>query len=153
MAGLESSGLAAFLKEFHQSGKWMMGICIGCQIILDGTDEADVPCLGLLPGRCHRLPGGPGLKVPHMGWNQVLPLDHGQGASFLFAGIPAEASFYFVHSYHAAPARSTDILGLTEHGIAFPSVIGHDNLVACQFHPEKSGRWGLRLLANFLEAR
>lgn len=153
MEGLERSGLAAFLKEFHQSGKWMMGICIGCQVILDATDEADVPCLGLIPGRCRRLPGGPGVKVPHMGWNQVLPQDHGAGASFLFGGIPPAASFYFVHSYHAVPQRPADILGLTSHGVDFPSVIGHGNLVACQFHPEKSGRWGLRLLANFLEAR
>ncbi len=153
MEGLEKSGLAAFLKDFHQSGKWMMGICIGCQVILDATDEADSPCLGLLPGRCHRLSGGPGLKVPHMGWNQVKPQDYGAGISFLFKDIPASASFYFVHSYHASPARTADVLGLTDHGVDFASVIGHDNLVACQFHPEKSGPWGLKLLSNFLEVR
>jgi imidazole glycerol-phosphate synthase subunit HisH len=148
MEVLRKTGLAAFLTDYHRAGKWLLGICIGCQIILDGSYEADVPCLGLLPGRCHKLPGGPGLKVPHMGWNNCVP----QREHFLFKDVPREASFYFVHSYYTAPAETGDILGLTDHGIDFPSAIGRDKLWAFQFHPEKSGRWGLKLLSNFLEA-
>lgn len=149
MAVLARTGLDAFLRDSHRRRVWMLGVCIGCQIILDGSDEADAPCLGLLPGRCHRLPGGPGLKVPHMGWNQCVP----QREHFLFAGVPRDAAFYFVHSYYTAPAEPGDVLGLTDHGIDFPSAIGRDRLWAFQFHPEKSGKWGLKLLANFLEAR
>ena len=148
MEVLKRTGLDIFLKNYFTTGKWMLGICIGCQIILDGSDEANTDCLGLIPGRCHLLPGGPGLKVPHMGWNRCLP----QRSHFLFEGIPREASFYFVHSYYTAPTIASDVLGITDHGIDFPSAIGRDNLWAFQFHPEKSGRWGLKMLANFLEA-
>lgn len=148
MEVLQRTGLDLFLKEYYAKGNWMLGVCIGCQIILDGSDEANTDCLGLIPGRCHKLPGGDGLKVPHMGWNQCLP----QRSHFLFEGVPSDASFYFVHSYYTAPSVKTDILGLTDHGIDFPSAIGRDNLWAFQFHPEKSGKWGLKLLQNFLEA-
>lgn len=150
MENLAARGLDDFLKESFRKGTWMLGVCIGCQIILDSSDEApETSCLGLVPGACHRLPGGEGIKVPHMGWNTCEPVrDH-----FLFKGVPRDACFYFVHSYHTQPSREQDILGLTSHGIAFPSAIGRDNLWAFQFHPEKSGPWGLKLLSNFLEVR
>ena len=148
MEVLAQTGLGAFLKDYYKQGKWMLGICIGCQIILEGSDEADTKCLGLIPGRCHKLPGGKGIKVPHMGWNQCVP----QRDHFLFSGVPTDSSFYFVHSYFTSPSLQSDVLGLTDHGIQFPSAIGRENLWAFQFHPEKSGKWGLKLLANFLEA-
>lgn len=148
MESLAAEGLDSFLKEWHQAGRWLLGICIGCQIILDRSDEGPTECLGLLPGACHRLPGGPGLKVPHMGWNTVRP----QGDNYLFKGLPSDASYYFVHSYFTQPERRDDVWGVAEHGLAFPAAIGRDNLAAVQFHPEKSGPTGLRLLENFLKA-
>lgn len=150
MENLKAAGLDVFLREAHRRGTWMLGVCIGCQIILDESDEAPgVPCLGLIPGKCQRLPGGPGIKVPHMGWNTCVPVrEH-----FLFRGVPREASFYFVHSYYTRPALESDVLGYSDHGLAFPAAIGRDKLWAFQFHPEKSGPWGLKLLSNFLEVR
>ncbi len=149
MEVLNKSGLSDFIKSYYQSGRWILGICIGCQIVLDGSDEAEVACLGLIPGRCHKLPGGPGLKVPHMGWNVCVP----KNEHFAFKGVPKEASFYFVHSYYTKPVSSDDVIGISDHGIDFASAIGRDNLLAFQFHPEKSGPWGLKLLDNFLGAQ
>jgi len=150
MENLRSRGLVDFLRDYQKKGRWILGVCIGCQIILDRSDEAPgVECLGLIPGTCHRLPGGPGIKVPHMGWNNCVPqYDH-----FLFKGVPKDASFYYVHSYYTQPDRPEDILGLCDHGISFPAALGRDSVWAFQFHPEKSGPWGLKLLQNYLEVR
>ncbi len=147
MAILQELRLDQALKAAFDAGVPILGICLGAQVILEYSDENDnTRCLGLLPGRTRALPREPGLKIPHMGWNQVRFLrDHP-----LFQGLPESAEYYFVHSYYPSPAREDMVLGVTEHGITFPSVMGWRNLVATQFHPEKSGRFGLQLLKNFL---
>ena len=146
MATLKSRGLDQALKEVFARGTPILGICLGTQIILDHSEENDTPCLGLIPGRTRTLPRTPGLKIPHMGWNRV----DFRGLHPVFAGLPATAEYYFVHSFYPDPAESSMILGVTDHGISFPSAIGWRNLVATQFHPEKSGRFGLNILENFL---
>jgi glutamine amidotransferase len=136
----------ALLSAFHR-GIPILGICLGAQIVLDYSEENETLCLGLLPGRTRALPRLAGLKIPHMGWNKVRFLrDHS-----VFKSLPAEAEYYFVHSYYPSPDQDSMLLGLTEHGVEFSSAVGWRNLVATQFHPEKSGRFGLRLLKNFLE--
>jgi glutamine amidotransferase len=146
MAILRELGLDRALQDSFGKGVPILGICLGAQIILEYSEENDTPCLGLLPGRTRSLPHQEGLKIPHMGWNQV---------SFrrphpVFQHLPAEAEYYFVHSYYPDPADQAMVLGVTEHGISFPSALGWRNLVATQFHPEKSGRFGLKILENFM---
>jgi len=151
MTHLRRLGLDQALKEAWTAGKPILGICLGAQIILDHSAEGDTPCLGLLPGEVRRLQpvaltGAPRLKIPHMGWNQIqVRRNHP-----VLAGIPAGAEFYFVHSFYPDPAALQAVIGVTEYGQEFPSVIGAGNIVATQFHPEKSGRFGLQLLKNFL---
>jgi glutamine amidotransferase len=146
MATLRELGLDQALLRSFERGIPILGICLGAQIILEHSEENDAACLGLLPGRTRALPRTEGLKIPHMGWNQVRFLrDHP-----VFKGLPEGAEYYFVHSYYPAPAQPTMVLGVTDHGLAFPSAIGWRNLVATQFHPEKSGRFGLQILENFL---
>jgi imidazole glycerol-phosphate synthase subunit HisH len=146
MATLRELGLDQALRQSFGRGIPILGICLGAQIILEHSEENDAACLGLLPGRTRALPGAEGLKIPHMGWNQVRFLrDHP-----VFKGLPPGAEYYFVHSYYPDPAQTAMVLGVTDHGRAFPSAIGWRNLVATQFHPEKSGRFGLQILKNFL---
>jgi glutamine amidotransferase len=144
MSGLREGGLVEPLRAAVQEGKPFLGVCIGLQVLLTTSDEdGGAACLDLVPGRVRRLP--PGVKVPHMGWNQVrLKTDHP-----LFEGIPNDSYFYFVHSYYADPVDPGVVLGETEYAVCFPSVIARDNLVATQFHPEKSGPKGLRVYENF----
>jgi imidazole glycerol-phosphate synthase subunit HisH len=152
MANLNRLGLDRALQDAWAAGKPILGICLGAQIIMDHSAENNTPCLGLLPGEVCRLtppPLGAGrqrLKIPHMGWNQVRFLTNHP----VFAGIPEGAEFYFVHSYYPSPIETSQVLGVTDYGQEFPSVVGYKNLVAMQFHPEKSGRFGLVILTNFL---
>ncbi len=147
MTELGKSGLDETVRSFYASGKPLLGICIGCQIALDASEERSVRCLGLVKGRVQRFARRPGLKIPHMGWNQVNPRrDHP-----VWAGIKPGSSFYFVHSYYPKPEERDVVLAETEYGISFASALGCGNFVATQFHPEKSGKVGLKLLANFLE--
>jgi imidazole glycerol-phosphate synthase subunit HisH len=147
MATLKELGLDRALQESFRKGTPILGICLGAQIILEYSEENDnTPCLGLLPGCTRSLPRQAGLKIPHMGWNRVNFLKPHP----VFRGLPEEAEYYFVHSYYPDPAQADMVLGVTEHGIRFPSALGWRNLVATQFHPEKSGRFGLKILENFL---
>jgi glutamine amidotransferase len=130
--------------------KPVLGICLGSQVILDKSEEDNAPCLGIVPGDVKRFPAGlvenkQNLKIPHMGWNSVKFT----GEHPVFADIPAAAEFYFVHSYYTAPTEEDCVAGWTNYGIRFCSAIARGSLVAVQFHPEKSGHPGLRLLANF----
>jgi imidazole glycerol-phosphate synthase subunit HisH len=146
MTVLRRTGLDSALRDFLLSGRKILGICIGCQVIFDRSEERDTECLGLLAGTVKRFPSGSGLKVPHMGWNTVhFVRDHP-----VFAGIPQDSSFYFVHSYYPAPADSSLVAATTDYGLPFASCIVRKNLVAFQFHLEKSGPLGLKLLSNFL---
>ena len=144
MAALQSRGLVGPLLAYIGSGRPFLGVCLGLQLLLDATDEGDANCLGLVPGRVRRLPDG--LKVPHMGWNTV----EFQREHPVWQGIPQDSHFYFVHSYYADPVARGDVAGVTEYGVHFCSIYARDNVVATQFHPEKSGDNGLRVYANFI---
>ena len=144
MASLERLELVDPIRRVIGEGKPFFGVCLGLQVLLTGSEEGGwQECLGVIPGIVQRLPGG--LKVPHMGWNQVKQrLVHP-----LFDGIPDNSNFYFVHSYFVKPEDEGFVAGQTEYGIDFCSVVIKDNLVATQFHPEKSGEMGLRVYENF----
>ncbi len=149
MVNLRERGLDQLLADFTRRGRPVFGICVGSQIVLDSSDEGQASCLGLIPGTCHKLPGGPGLKVPHMGWNTV----HFETEHPLVRGVPQDSSFYFVHSYYTVPAPGVQVLGTTDHGIPFVVGFAKDTLATWQFHPEKSGEVGLKLVDNFLKWR
>jgi imidazole glycerol-phosphate synthase subunit HisH len=146
MEVLKKQGLDQGIREFYELGKPVLGICLGCQIVLTHSEERDTSCLDLVPGNVLRFPTKEGYKVPHMGWNQVLPA----GGHPIFKDIPDNSSFYFVHSYYPKPEKDEYVAGTTSYCIDFCSAIQRDNLFAVQFHPEKSGKVGLRLLSNFL---
>ena len=146
MERLSASGLDQAIDAFRRAGRPLLGICLGCQIIFERSDERSAHCLGFLPGTVRRFTPGPGRKVPHMGWNRVF-ITHPHP---LFAEIADGAFFYFVHSYYPQPAEAEVVIGECEYGLRFAAAVVRDNLAACQFHPEKSAQSGLRLLANFL---
>lgn len=153
MRSLTERHLSAPIKGIISAGKPFFGVCLGLQVLLDDSEEDGWQvCLGVIPGTVRRLaayavPGQPGtrLKVPHMGWNEVRQRQQHP----LFAGIPDGTHFYFVHSYYVAPQDRAVVAGETEYGASFCSVVIRDRLVATQFHPEKSGAWGLRMYDNF----
>jgi len=151
MDDLRGGGLDRVLHKALQSGKPFLGICLGAQIILERSEENDATCLGLLPGTVRRFPpeiasgAGERLKIPHMGWNGVRM----RRSHPVLDAVRETDEFYFVHGYYPAPESERHVIGTTEHGLAFPSVIGSGNLLAMQFHPEKSGIPGLRILKNF----
>lgn len=151
MGNLTANGLDKVLAEQVRAGKPLLGICVGCQIMLDYSPENDTKTLGIVPGECRLFnPGwtdedGQPIRVPHMGWNSVALKSADDP---LFKGIDPASEFYFVHSYYPAPAREY-VLGTTVYGTEFCSYHGREGLWAVQFHPEKSGRPGLRLLENF----
>ncbi|OPY90001.1 MAG: Imidazole glycerol phosphate synthase subunit HisH 1 [Syntrophus sp. PtaU1.Bin208] len=154
MAHLRQTGLDKTIVRLAREGKPLLGICLGTQIIFDYSEENDTPCLGILPGEVKRFPDdlaydGMRLKIPHMGWNSVSF----RGDHPVFRGIPTNAEFYFVHSFFPRPKREENVLGTTSYGIDFSSAVGSKNVVAVQFHPEKSGRPGLMLLENFCRWR
>ena len=144
MDALNQRDLVDPIREFIASGRPFLGVCLGLQLLMDRTEEGDEPCLGVVPGNAKHLP--PGLKVPHMGWNSVrFNNDHP-----VLEGISQDSYFYFVHSYYAAPEDPAGVSGTTEYGIPFCSIYAKDNLIATQFHPEKSGPAGLRFYNNFI---
>ncbi|MFZ5548281.1 MAG: imidazole glycerol phosphate synthase subunit HisH [Pseudomonadota bacterium] len=156
MRELRDSGLQGAVLE-AASTKPLMGVCVGMQMLLDHSEEQDTPGLGLIPGRVKRFqlegqlqPDGSRFKVPQMGWNQVRQVAHGGAVHPIWAGVPDEASFYFVHSYYAAPSDGRHTAGSTEYGLRFTCAVARDNIFATQFHPEKSAAHGLALYRNFL---
>ena len=152
------------MRELHDSGlkdavlhaaanKPLFGVCVGMQMLLDHSEEQDTPGLGLIPGRVKRFalegqhqPDGSRYKVPQMGWNRVQQAQ----AHALWAGVPDNAWFYFVHSFYAEPSQARHSAGLTDYGLPFTSALARDNIFATQFHPEKSAADGLTLYRNFL---
>ncbi len=145
MDGLQKSDLQRAILEYIAQGKPFLGVCLGLQVLFDSTEEGNCQCLGIVPGRVRKF--APGLKIPHMGWNQVKQ----KQAHPIFAGIPDNANFYFVHSYYGAPEDASIVAGATDYGVSFCSAVARGNLVATQFHPEKSGQNGLKIYANFLQ--
>ena len=146
MESLRRLKLVSPIRQLIAEGNPFLGVCIGLQVLFTGTEEGGGhECLGIIPGQVKRLPPGP--KIPHMGWNQVKQrISHP-----VFEGIPDEANFYFVHSYYAEPDDKSLIAGETEYSIPLCSVIARGNLVATQFHPEKSGELGLKIYDNFIK--
>lgn len=153
MEQLAASGLDTALREAVACGKPILGICLGCQIMLARSEENDTQTLGFVEGECCRFsptlteePGGAPIRIPHMGWNTLDACCQ----SPLLEGIPADAAFYFVHSYYVRTAPE-NVIATCTYGTTFCAVYGRNGLWAVQFHPEKSGRPGLRLLSNFNE--
>ena len=146
MERLTELSLDSAIRHAAARGVPLLGVCLGLQLLMEHSDEGGpegTPCLGLVPGQVHRFPAGP--KVPHMGWNTVSQ----RQAHPIWDGIADGSHFYFVHSYYAAPAPEL-VAGSCEYELQFCAVLAQDNVIATQFHPEKSSVDGLRLYVNFL---
>ncbi len=147
MANLISRNLVEPLRDYINAGRPFLGVCMGLQALFERSEEGDTECLGVLPGEVRRFEPAEGRKVPHMGWNTVEWVR----SHPVTTGIPSGSYFYFVHSFYPWTDDAELMLGETEYGVTFPSVVARRNLVATQCHPEKSGEHGLRLYANFVE--
>lgn len=145
MDQLKAAGLIAPILNGIQEGKFFLGICLGLQLLFSRSEEfGEHDGLNVISGTVTRFPET-GLKVPHIGWNQIRQV----GDCPLFSGIPQNAYFYFDHSYYVIPEKESLTASLSDYGISFTSSVWKGNLFACQFHPEKSQSLGLRLLQNF----
>lgn len=147
---IDAAGFRAPLLEHANAGKHLLGICLGMQVLSSGSEEGQREGLGLVPGRVRRFRfegENAHLKVPHMGWNRVAP----RHAHPLARGLETGARFYFVHSYHFGCAEADDVLFQTHYGFDFASAVQRGNVMGVQFHPEKSHRFGLQLIQNFVE--
>ncbi|MDR1166153.1 MAG: imidazole glycerol phosphate synthase subunit HisH [Deltaproteobacteria bacterium] len=150
MEVLRAARLDALIRELVELGKPFLGLCLGCQIMLERSQENDAATLGIFPGESVRFANdlkdedGRPIAIPHMGWNTVAP----QAPCPLWEGIAPDAQFYFVHGYYPVPPQEL-VMGTTYHGLEFASAFGRGAAFAVQFHPEKSGPPGLRLLSNF----
>ena len=145
MNRLRDQALIAPLREFVESGKPLLGICLGMQLLFDGSEEGDVRGLGIIPGRSVRFREDVGVRVPHMGWNTVACTRDDP----LVVGLQEDSRFYFVHSYRVVPERSHDVLAVTQYGESFASMVRAGNVAGAQFHPEKSHAFGMTILKNF----
>ncbi|MBD3390911.1 MAG: imidazole glycerol phosphate synthase subunit HisH [Chitinivibrionales bacterium] len=145
---LKKRGLDAALKDAFGKGTPILGICLGCQIVLSHSDEGNTDLLGFIQGNCPRFAlSDPSLKVPHMGWNAITVTKK----HFILKNVQPGDEFYFVHSYYPRPSREENVFATCEYDMTFPAAIGYRNLFATQFHPEKSGQLGLTMLKNFCE--
>lgn len=147
MGKIRSYGLESVIQDAVRQGTPFLGICLGLQLLFEDSDETPgVKGLGLLPGGIRRIPDGEGLKIPHMGWNS---LDIREGAT-LFKGIEGHPYVYFVHSYYLSAKHKEDVAAATFYSTKIHASVEHENIFACQFHPEKSGEVGLKILDNFI---
>lgn len=142
MSRLRELGLPEVIRALQQP---VLGICLGMQLLFDGSDEDDTQCLGIIPGTLKKLTPSTAVRVPHMGWNTTTTVREDQ----LLNGLPDQPWFYFVHSYCAPIGEDT--LATCAHGEPFAAIVARDNFYGAQFHPERSAKHGARLLANFLE--
>ncbi|WP_035059533.1 imidazole glycerol phosphate synthase subunit HisH [Andreprevotia chitinilytica] len=146
---LQNLGLTQFLKDKAASGTPFLGICLGMQLLSDASEEGNLPGLGLIPGKVKRFTfsnENASLKIPHMGWNRVRACQQHP----LIEGIDASYRYYFVHSYHFECADQTNALLESSYGYSFTSGVYRGNVMGVQFHPEKSLRFGMRLIENFV---
>lgn len=140
----------AIIERSLRTDRLIVGVCLGMQLLMEGSEEGQLGGLGLIPGRCVRFPGTAGnelLRVPHMGWNQVEPVRKSQRVPSL--GV--DSRYYFVHSYYVQPSDEADVLGTTDYGLRFTSAIESGSVLGFQFHPEKSHRHGMRLLSGLFD--
>ena len=145
MQNLKKKSLDEVLIRLIKDQVPFLGVCLGLQLLLENSEEGIEDCLGVIQGNVKKFT--PGLKVPHMGWNQVeWRIDHP-----VFKNIPTNQNFYFVHSYYADPVDNSIVAGVTQYGQEFCSAVTFDNVIATQFHPEKSGSLGLQLYDNFIQ--
>jgi glutamine amidotransferase len=145
MNSIKRLGLDGAIAQYIAEGRPFLGVCIGLQVLFGSTEEGGgYDCLGIISGKVKRIPAG--LKIPHMGWNQVKQKKEHP----VFSGVPDGANFYFVHSYYVEPDDESLVAGETDYGITMCSVVIRDNVVATQFHPEKSGEAGLKIYDNFI---
>jgi glutamine amidotransferase len=146
MRKLVARDLVEPLKTYAASGRPFLGVCVGLQLLFDGSEEGGgVECLGILAGTVRRFPAESGVKIPQIGWNDVsIVRPHP-----LLDDVPDGTYFYFVHSYYADAADPSVVVGTATYGVEFAAIVAHSNVVATQFHPEKSADLGLRLYANF----
>lgn len=145
MDGLRGRGLDRAVIEFAGSGRPLLGVCLGMQVLFERSEEGDATGLGVLRGRVVRLPSQ--VKVPHMGWNRVTWTSRHP----LLEGVHGDDRFYFVHSYACVPEEGVTV-GETEHGVRFAAAVARDSIFATQFHPEKSGDAGLQIYRNLVKA-
>jgi glutamine amidotransferase len=150
MAELTRTGIGDAFREAVAAGKPCLGVCLGLQLLFDtSTEDGEHTGLGLLPGRVVRFETRPERKVPHMGWNTLRI----QSPAPLLSRLPERPSVYFVHSYHAVAENAGDVAAVADYPEPFTAVVWRDNLMACQFHPEKSQAVGLAMYANFVAMR
>lgn len=148
IAELRRTGLGEAFCDAVRAGKSCLGVCLGLQLLFDVSEEDGLhEGLGLIPGRIVRFAASPGLKIPHMGWNTLRI----RKPAPILAGVGSEPYVYFVHSYHAVADNPEDVAAETDYPAPFPAMVWRENLVACQFHPEKSQRVGLTMYRNFAE--
>jgi glutamine amidotransferase len=147
MANLERAGFPDAIRAYVDTGRPLLGICLGMQMLAERSEEyGDYTGLGLIPGTVTRIESLPGLRIPHVGWNTLDV----RSDSVLFDGLSEERSFYFVHSYHLEAAASDFVTATTDYGVPLTACVQRDNVHGVQFHPEKSQRDGLKLLTNFV---
>ena len=146
MERLHQYGLVDVIREAVKNGTPLLGICLGLQLLFERSDESDgVKGLGILKGQILKIPDSPCLKIPHMGWNSL----HIQNSGRLFKGIPENTYVYFVHSYYLQAEEKEIVKATTQYSTCIHASVEKGNVFACQFHPEKSSRWGLKILENF----
>ena len=146
MQNLHTYGLVPVINKIVEEKKPFLGICLGLQLLFESSEESSgVEGLGLLKGKIVKIPPSPGLKIPHMGWNSL----HLQNQGRLFEGIPEQTYVYFVHSYYLQAQEPEIVKATTQYSTCIHASVEKDNVFACQFHPEKSSRYGLKILENF----
>lgn len=146
MENLRKFGLVSVIQEIIEEGVPFLGICLGLQLLFESSEESPgVKGLGILKGKIKKIPPKEGLKIPHMGWNSLTLTNHGR----LFDGLPENPYVYFVHSYYLEAEEPEIVKAVTEYSTCIHASVEKNNVFACQFHPEKSSRIGLKILENF----
>ena len=158
MRSLNANDLPDAIREFAASGRPLLCVCIGMQVLMDCSEEGELPGLGIIGGSVERLSNVPSgddpesrVKIPHMGWNSIRFLHDDSERHPVFRDVAQDTHFYFVHSYHCVPQRASDIAATTHHGDEVCAAIVRDNIVGTQFHPEKSGRIGVEIYGRFIQ--